>query len=63
MQRDPASAAQSQPVRPEQRSSQTKPVPLDPKMFQSVAGGAPKGTWLEPAATTNEDDFAPKGTW
>lgn len=49
------------PARTEDRRPAGKPVPLDPKQLQLVAGGLPKGTWA--ATTTSEDPFLPKGTW
>lgn len=39
--------------------SSTGPTLIDPKDFQYVSGGSPKGTWQKPASTT----MSPKGTW
>lgn len=56
MQRQSARPAQVKNERPTQLPEQrSQPVPLDPKLFQAVAGGLPKGTW---AAA-----MLPKGTW
>ena len=51
---------QVQPAAPTPRPG---PVPLDPKQFQHVAGGAPRGGWLEPALDSTSSTDAPRGGW
>jgi len=48
---------QVQPATTAQRSG---PVPLDPKLLQLVAGGAPRGGWITTDTTTTQ---APRGGW
>lgn len=49
------------PLESEQdRQPRSQPVPLDPKLFQAVSGGSPKGTWME---TDSAEVSSPKGTW
>lgn len=58
MQRLPARPAQLQTERSQTTAPRSQPVPLDPKLFQAVAGGLPKGTWA-----STESALLPKGTW
>ena len=58
MQRHPARPAPVQTERSQTTAPRSQPVLLDPKLFQSVAGGLPKGTW-----SSTESALLPKGTW
>jgi len=62
MQREITPRPVSSPPAQAQARQAGKPVPLDPKHLQAVAGGLPKGTW---AAASSYDDTCqlPKGTW
>ena len=46
------------PVQPAAPAQRSRPVPLDPKELQHVAGGAPRGGWLDTSTTD-----APRGGW
>ena len=59
MQRQSARPSQAQTERSQTTAPRSQPVPLDPKLFQAVAGGLPKGTW----AATSDSVLLPKGTW
>jgi hypothetical protein len=39
------------------------PVLIDPREFSRVAGGSPKGGWLEPASSKTFSTSSPKGGW
>jgi hypothetical protein len=39
---------------------QAGPTVLDPKDYQHVSGGSPRGTWQQPAGRTVQ---SPRGTW
>ncbi len=42
----------------------TGPVVIDPSDFKFIAGGSPKGGWIEPvAAQSNMTHQSPKGGW
>ena len=50
-----------QPVQPAVPAQRSAPVPLDPKDLLRVAGGAPRGGWLETEAAASTQ--APRGGW
>jgi hypothetical protein len=39
------------------------PVLLDPRDFQQIAGGSPKGGWQVPATNQLRGTQSPKGGW
>jgi hypothetical protein len=44
--------------------ARTGPVLINPNDFKFIAGGSPKGGWMEPvAAQSNTTHQSPKGGW
>jgi hypothetical protein len=42
----------------------TGPTLIDPKDFQHIGGGSPRGTWTAPpAGTASSTPQSPRGTW
>lgn len=52
-------------VRRQQTTTRTQssngPTPIDPKDFQFVGGGSPRGTWQKTGTTSTTQ--SPRGTW
>ncbi len=41
----------------------TGPTLIDPRDFKQVAGGSPKGGWMEPVSSQMRNIQSPKGGW